>query len=128
MKTLLLCAATAGLLLSGTAVNAETYDVSVFDFGYDPISLTIEVGDTVRWNNDGGIVHTVTGGADCTEDGSFDSGDIMPGESYELTFDSAGTFPYFCLYHCPTMEGEITVEEPTATEASSWGAIRMMYR
>ncbi|HOM71941.1 MAG TPA: hypothetical protein PLP86_06820 [Armatimonadota bacterium] len=32
-------------------------------------------------------------------DGLFDSGVLLPGENFEFTFNTPGTFPYFCSNH-----------------------------
>lgn len=43
---------------------------------FDPATLTIAVGETVRWFNDDSLPHTVT-----AADGSWDSGNLPPGAS-----------------------------------------------
>jgi plastocyanin len=72
-------------------------------YGFDPPSLTANVGDTVMWTNTGTMAHTVT-----ASDGSFDSGSINPGEMFSLTVTSAGTFAYTCTPH-PWMKATLTV-------------------
>lgn len=67
-------------------------------------SLTVSTGTTVVWSNQDGVPHTAT-----ADDGEFNSGTLSEGDRYEHTFDTAGTFAYFCEVH-PTMTGEITVE------------------
>jgi plastocyanin len=37
------------------------------------------------------------------------SGQIATGKAYSHTFDTAGTYTYFCEIHPATMHGEITV-------------------
>ena len=76
---------------------------------YLPSSLKINVGDVVQWHNTDTTAHTVTSGV--AEEGSdemFDSGLFMSGNTFEFTFDEAGTYPYFCMVH-PWMKGEIVV-------------------
>lgn len=63
----------------------------------------VAVGTTVTVTNDDSATHTWT-----SEDGTFDSGSIAPGESFEFTFDTAGTFAYHCNFHA-SMQGTITV-------------------
>jgi plastocyanin len=77
--------------------------VSAGDNFFDPASITIAVGDTVTWRNDGQVAHTVTANG-----GSFDSGNLNPGQSFAHTFSGAGTFRYFCQYHAG-MTGTIKV-------------------
>ncbi len=86
---------------------------------FSPKSLTIATGDTVRWvwEEKG---HTVTGGSGC--------GDYSPGwcsmnnsncqsaptsdefATYDRTFPTAGTFPYYCRPHCGNMKATVTVQ------------------
>ena len=78
---------------------------------YIPYSITIAVGDTVKWNNVDTAAHTVTSGS--MQDGAtglFDSSLFMSGETFEFTFDEAGTYDYFCMVH-PWMTGIIHVEQ-----------------
>jgi plastocyanin len=84
---------------------------------YKPDTVTVKVGDTVRWEQKDAGAHTVTsgtveqGGAGGTErpDGKFSSGEIATGDTFEFTFDEAGTYPYFCEIHPATMRGEVEV-------------------
>jgi len=77
--------------------------VSMTDDRFDPPTLTVASGTTVRWVNNGKHVHTVT-----SEAGRFDSGDIKPGQEYTATF-YAGTIEYVCRHH-PGMKGSIVVK------------------
>ena len=78
-------------------------DVSIFDNGYAPGSKTVSTGTTVVWSNTGSLPHTVT-----DRGGAFDSGFVMASQTYRRTFNSPGTFEYFCTLH-PEMVGTITV-------------------
>ena len=75
-----------------------------------PSTVTIEVGETVTWDNTGGeAAHTATGGNPTDgPSGVFDSSLIMAGGSYSHTFEAAGTFDYFCMVH-PWMSGVVIV-------------------
>ena len=70
--------------------------------------MSMSVGDTVYWKNDGEIWHTVTSGEPKEYNGKFDSGRLNPGEIYKHTFTRAGDFHYYCRPH-PWMTGMITV-------------------
>jgi plastocyanin len=48
----------------------------------------------VVWVNDDGEVHTVT-----SDDGAFDSGDILPGANFSLVFSEIKNYNYHCKYH-----------------------------
>ncbi|GAB3683597.1 hypothetical protein GCM10028857_11370 [Salinarchaeum chitinilyticum] len=96
---------------------------------FQPASLTVATGTTVTWENESNIGHTVTAYGDEIPDGAayFASGDfeseqdardgyttgglIERGESFEHTFEIAGTYEYFCIPHeGQGMTGTITVE------------------
>jgi hypothetical protein len=72
----------------------------------------------VTWENVAGF-HTVTECdptfETCPPTGGFDSGQMTVGETFAHTFNSAGTFPYYCAFHPTQMRGRILVQEqPTA--------------
>jgi len=116
MVLLLMIAPAFAQLPSGQpdAPSFADHDISIDNFQFVDGSITVQVGDTVRWVNDDSATHTVTAG-----DGSFDSGDLQNGDDFEFTFDTLGSFPYKCNLH-PAMTGTITVvngevEEPAPT-------------
>jgi plastocyanin len=59
-----------------------------------PAKLTVPVGTTVTWTNNGITPHTVSAAG-----GTFESGYVQPGESFSFTFDSPGDYGYFCRPH-----------------------------
>jgi len=70
-----------------------------------PSTVTIEVGDTVTWENNDTAAHTASGGNPTDGlTGPCDSSLIMAGGSYSYTADTEGTFDYFCMVH-PWMSG-----------------------
>ena len=75
---------------------------SIADFSHE--SLTITVGTTVEWVNDGQVPHT------STSEGNWDSGSVGSRADFKFTFTKAGTFSYICSFH-PSMTGTITVSE-----------------
>ena len=79
-----------------------------------PSTVVITVGGTVTWENTDTAAHTSSSGTPTDgPDGVFDSSLIMAGGSYSHTFDTAGTFDYFCMVH-PWMEGTVIVEAEAA--------------
>lgn len=66
----------------------------VRDSIFNPAMLRIEVGTTVVWHFEGRNPHTVT-----ADDGAWDSGYLKRGESFRVTFDKPGRYPYHCLPH-----------------------------
>ena len=76
---------------------------------YLPQDITINTGDTVKWDNVDTAAHTVTGGSPADgPSGVFDSSLLMAGLDYSFTFDDAGNYDYFCMVH-PWMVGSVTV-------------------
>lgn len=78
--------------------------ISVGDNFYRPATISISVGDTVTWTNDGAAQHSAT-----ADDGSFDTGIFNSGQSRSETFTSAGNIPYFCTVHGQAQSGTIKV-------------------
>lgn len=73
---------------------------------FSETELTISAGTTVVFVNDDAFAHTVT-----SRDGApvaFDSGELGQGDTFEVTFDRVGTYPYVCLIH-PTMRAVVVV-------------------
>ena len=80
-----------------------------------PSTVTIEVGETVTWENNDTAAHTASGGS--AEDGltgPWDSSLIMAGGSYSYTTDTVGSFDYMCMVH-PWMTGTLIVEDGTSS-------------
>src|SRR5437016_1158703 len=69
--------------------NNNPTTISIKSSGFSNANLQVMTGANVIWKNDDSTAHTVT-----ANDGSFDSGNIQPGSSYNHTFNSAGTFAY----------------------------------
>jgi plastocyanin len=90
-------------------------EAEILDFSFVPTSISVPLGSTVTWRNAGAAPHTVT-----AEDGSFDSEMIATGGSWDRTFETAGTFSYFCAFH-PQTDGvvEVTAGEVAAPPPSS---------
>jgi plastocyanin len=86
------------------AADAGGTAVSIKDFSFgDPIEVA--VGTTVTWTNEDTVPHTVTQ----TGGSGFQSGKLDPGATFSFTFDTAGSFDYFCEFHA-NMKGTITVK------------------
>ncbi|MHB2035250.1 MAG: cupredoxin domain-containing protein [Nitrososphaerales archaeon] len=99
---------------SSTSTNASNPEVSI-EYGsaanttstyYSPPTITVVIGvnNTVTWVNNDIAPHTVT-----ADDGSFNSGNLNPGESWTHVFTTPGTYTYHCIYH-PWMHGTIIVK------------------
>lgn len=129
VMTLSLVAALAGSLQPAAA---ETHVVEVINNAFSPSEIAICVGDTVRWEWVGSVPHSTTSGTpNCDGDGGelWDSGVLSTGASFEYTFtevppecaddesEGPNTCDYFCIPHCATMTGVITVSEAGAGDA-----------
>ncbi|KAF6246631.1 copper oxidase [Nitrosopumilus sp. b3] len=71
---------------------------------FSPKFNQANVGDTVTWTNKDTSVHTIT-----SDDGLFDSGMMMPGDTFEQTFEEAGLYGYNCMLH-PWMTGTVKIK------------------
>lgn len=102
---------------SGT-VPAGSTEVRIDDDdadGFEPGTITIDLGGSVTWVNVDDDPHTATGAG-------FDTGRIEPGSQATVTFDEPGSFPYSCQFH-PIMTGVVMVRDesgqvPTRDAAS----------
>ena len=100
---------TAAAQSSTTAVaNASVVEVPIENFAFNPTTLTIKAGTTVKWTNKDSATHTVTSGANRTADKKFDQS-LQQGKSFEYTFTTAGEYDYFCKPH-ENMNAKIIVQ------------------
>ena len=92
------------------AKASATRTVSIVDFAFDPTALSVKVGDTVQWINNGTADegHNVIGAG-------LQSPVLHTGESYSFTFSAAGTYEYICTIH-PKMKASVEVIDPNADE------------
>ena len=75
-----------------------------------PSTLTVSVGTTVTWTNKDPVAHTATSGTPGNPTGTFSSGNLSQNGTFSHTFDTAGTFNYFCEIHPTQMTGQIVVQ------------------
>ena len=87
----------------GTTAPGSDAEIAIADFSFSG-ATSVSVGDTVEVTNNDTVGHTWT-----ASDGTFDSGTLAEGDSFEFTFDEAGEFDFVCSIH-PQMAGTITVE------------------
>lgn len=90
----------------------EDDTVVMGDHTFNPSVISISVGETVTWVNESNLVHTVTSGASGNHDGNFDSGSVPPGGEFSHTFQTAGSYEYFCIPHLSAgMTGTVHVQD-----------------
>jgi len=97
--------------------SGETHTVS-WGFNVASASITIEVGDTVRWVWDqDGATHDVRSGTPAAPTPLFRSPLQGSGSSFSFRFTEAGVYPYFCTPHSSFMVATITVTGVATTPA-----------
>jgi plastocyanin len=125
-------AETTATATSGGSGAVQTNTVDMTDeLTFEPKQIRISVGTEVTWTTTGNVGHTVTAyedripeGATYFASGGFDSqqaaedgysngdGNVPAGESYSHTFETAGTYEYYCIPHeMNGMVGTIEVVE-----------------
>src|SRR5438477_40146 len=83
---------------------------------FSPESVTIHPGDTVHWTwSSSG--HSTTSGSPGMPNGMWDSGIQSQGHTFDRTFNTAGSFNYYCTPHgaCCGMTGTVTVTNASAS-------------
>ena len=93
-----------------------TVDDSITGFAFQPPTITIPAGSTIRWTNLDPASHTST-----SDTGVWDSGTLTHNQQFSFTFTTPGTYTYYCTIH-PFMTGTITVVSgclPTATPTAT---------
>lgn len=96
---------------------------------FDPVTITVRVGTTVEWVSRTDDAHSVTAyedslpnGAEYFASGGFSNeegarenvadGLLEEGDRFEVTFETPGTYEYFCIPHeSDGMTGTVVVEE-----------------
>ncbi|HEY7801760.1 MAG TPA: plastocyanin/azurin family copper-binding protein, partial [Dehalococcoidia bacterium] len=100
---------------SGVTITDDSFSAK----SYAPNPITINVGDSVTWTNNGPTTHTVT--SDSGSAMSFDSGNLPAGQTFTETFPAAGTFTYHCTIH-PSMTGSVVVQAAGASSPTAGSA------
>jgi plastocyanin len=107
--------ALAGVLGAGAVTAGATpVGVVIEHYAFAPAQLSVTVGDTVTWTNSDTASHDVTsiGG------GPLKSPLLAKGQSYSLTFATAGTFRYTCTVH-PDMVATVAVKAAATTTSAA---------
>jgi plastocyanin/uncharacterized protein YggT (Ycf19 family) len=118
-RLILVVATAVSLIGYPKQASATTVNVTVGPSGnlvFDPASVTIHPGDQVKWTW-GSSGHSTTSGSPGQPNGIWDSGIQNQGATFTRTFNSAGTFPYYCVPHggCCGMVGTVMVVNASPT-------------
>ena len=103
------------LLAPAASAFAQDAEATVVMGGlsFSPTVVHVAPGATVLWTNSSPLAHTVT-----ADDGSFDSGMVDADSTFTVTFDTPGTYQYFCQPHGSAglhgMAATIIVDDPAA--------------
>lgn len=106
---------------AGRITPAVVVDMTGSLLVFEPTSIEVKAGQTVMWKNSSREVHTVTADPRVAVNAKdvelpkgakqFDSGFLNPGQTYEQTFRTPGTYRYVCTLHeAQHMIGQIIVK------------------
>ncbi|HEY3109072.1 MAG TPA: hypothetical protein VGL23_09985, partial [Chloroflexota bacterium] len=100
---LLLAAALPAPVAAATVRVGVVEDKANDRWGFRPADLSVAVGDTVEFVNDGREIHTFE-----AVSGLFTSPSVDPGGTFRVTFQRPGDVAYNCSLHT-RMEGVVRV-------------------
>lgn len=111
----------------GTACRgfAQGQDLLMRDSCFEGTGHVVAAGQTITVTNAGELPHTVT-----AADGSFDSGTIQAGDTYEFTVEDPGVIPIYCTLHgsaegdgmaglLVAQTGDLATAEPASSPVST---------
>src|SRR4051812_33474122 len=77
-----------------SVLRAETFEVFMLNVSFDPSELTINVGDTVIWEDISRPQHDTV-----AYNGLWESPLLSQGDSFQFTFTQPGRYDYRCRPH-----------------------------
>lgn len=100
--------------------------------GFDPIGIRVDPGQRIRWvNRDPGNAHTATAYHPAnfgrprripSDADAWDSGYLLPEETFEVTLTEPGVYDYYCVPHEEAgMVGRIVVGAPDLSNHFGYG-------
>jgi len=120
MKKIVILASVSGIFLAlslAQAAFADNHvvipktnrDCATLDSCFVPTIASIKKGQTVVWQNDDLTIHSLVGGSkDTGASRFFQSGTLLPDDTFSYTISHSGIFHYYCEFH-PWMKGVIWV-------------------
>src|SRR3954469_22044600 len=109
-STLLVMVAAVAWAIAAVPAQAATVVIDAVDTNvhqFQPPNVTVDVGDTVRWEFDqASATHSLTSNsANWTQDDTR----APNGAAISKTFDTPGVYSFLCKFH-PGMSGAVTVQ------------------
>jgi len=77
---------------------------------FNPSTITVDAGTTITWTNKDNMTHTVTSGTPGNPNGIFNSGNMGNNATFSFTFNTAGTYSYYCIPHSSSMHGTVVTQ------------------
>jgi plastocyanin len=104
LSAMMIALASPGLTVASPGLQSEQEGgIAISAFQFEPGVLTVNVGAAVTWVNTDGVPHTSTASS------NHRWGELITtNDAFTYTFDTPGTYFYFCEMH-PAMVGSITV-------------------
>ncbi|MBX5326670.1 MAG: hypothetical protein ACQXXH_06495 [Candidatus Bathyarchaeia archaeon] len=83
--------------LAGQSTIMATHTVIIFDLAFNPPSLTINVGDTIQWQNNDPLIYTLWFVNTSDSSTYLLSDPILPTASWSWAFNEPVSLQYFCF-------------------------------
>jgi plastocyanin len=96
-------ASLAGATAACSRSASRAHTVTIQNFAFAPLELTVAPGDTVIWTNKDFVPHTAT-----ARDTGWDSQAISSTGSWRFVPRTPGRHDYYCVFH-PNMKATIVV-------------------
>jgi len=117
LTTLTSCGGTVPRQHDTAPTPAQGHQVIIWEYKFQPGTVTIPAGTTVTWVNRDMTAHTATHYS--FSDEPFDSGNMGANTTFSHTFRTPGAYSYLCMLH-QGMTGTVVVEAaPTSSSRES---------
>lgn len=104
------CTSDAAVDMTGQAAVSVS-DIQAWSFGHD-VCVKVSVGTVVSWSGNF-TQHPLTGGETPTPDAgspiTVAAAGVTGNDTVDVTFDTAGAYPYYCVIHTGSMTGVVYV-------------------
>ena len=127
VAAMLLLVCSISLTQSKVSAQAEQFTITIHPGATDsgsqnpiePANVTVPVGATVIWENKDSVYHQIVSGTPDKGPSNIFYGDFFaPNESYNVTFDTPGTFDYYDPIWT-NIKGHVITTEPNNASAAT---------